>query len=74
MKNGKCQLLKMIRLACSNAYDDVEDFEICGIHKNTEIQMSRERNIFSSNKKILQLHIKGYFMAKNKKAATRGVL
>ena len=37
MKNGKCQLLKMIRLACSNAYDDVEDFEICGIHKNTEI-------------------------------------
>ena len=31
------KLLKMIRLACSNAYDDVEDFEICGIHKNTEI-------------------------------------
>ena len=34
--------------------------------KNTKISISRERNIlFSSNKKIHLLHIKGYFIAKN---------
>ena len=36
----------------SNAYDDVTNFEICGFHKNTKISVSRERNMFSSNKKI----------------------
>ena len=39
---------------CSNANDEVTDFEICGFHKNTKIYISRERNIiFSSNKKII---------------------
>ena len=37
---------------CSNAYDDVTDFEIYGFHKNTKIQIYQERNIiFYSNKK-----------------------
>ena len=31
----------------------------------TKTQKSRERNIFSSNKKINKLHITGYFMTKN---------
>ena len=35
----------------------------------TETQKSRERNIFSSNKKIHSLHIKGYFVAKNRLVA-----
>ena len=48
-----------------NTYDDVTDYEICEVHKNTKIQISQERNIFSSNEKIPQLHIKGYFIAKN---------
>ena len=34
--------------------------------KKTKIQISREQNIiFSSDKRIHQLHIKGYFMTKN---------
>ena len=50
---------------CSNAYDDVTGFKICGFHKNTKMQISLERNpIASSNKKNHQLHIKGYFMTK----------
>ena len=37
---------------CSNVYNDVTDFEICGFYKNTKIKISRERNIiFSSNEK-----------------------
>ena len=52
--------------SCSNAYDDVTDFEICQFHKSTKIQKSRERNIiFTSNKKNHYLRIKGYFIAKN---------
>ena len=47
---------------CSNAYDDVTDFEICRFHKNTKTYISWEQNIiFSSNKKIHLLHIKGCF-------------
>ena len=33
----------------SNAYDDIKDFKICGFHKSTKIEISREQNIFSSN-------------------------
>ena len=50
---------------CSNAYDDITDFElwISKKHKNLDIT---KRNInFFSNKKIQKLHIKGYFLAKN---------
>ena len=36
----------------NNAYDDVTNFEICSFHKNTKILISREQNIFPSNKKI----------------------
>ena len=49
----------------SNAYDDVTDFKICEFHKSTKVQISRERNIFYSNKKIQYLNLKGYFIAKN---------
>ena len=41
-----------VTLLCSNAYDDVTYFEICGFHKNTKIMISRGQNIFSLNKKI----------------------
>ena len=43
---------------CWNAYDYdyVTDFEICGCHKSTKIQITRERNIFSSNKETLSTH------------------
>ena len=38
---------------CSNAYDDIRDFEIFGFHKNTKIYISQEQNIiFSPNKQI----------------------
>ena len=47
----------------SNAYDDVTDFEIWISQKLKNTDISRT-NIFSSNQKI-QLHIKGYFIAKN---------
>ena len=60
------EISKVYFLLCSNAFDGMIDFEICGFHKNTKIQISCERNIiFSSNKKIHQLHAKGNFMAKN---------
>ena len=53
-------------ISSANRFDDVTDFEICEFHKNTKISISREQNIiFSSNKKIHQLHIKCYFMTKN---------
>ena len=35
---------------CSNAYDDVTDFEKTQKHKNIDI--SRTKHFFSSNKKI----------------------
>ena len=38
---------------CSNVYDDVTYFEICGFHENTKIQVSWEQDIFSSNKKFI---------------------
>ena len=38
---------------CSNVYDVVLDFEVCGFTKNMKIKISWEWNIiFSSNKKI----------------------
>ena len=37
----------------SNAYDDATDFKICGFHKSTKLQISREPNIiFLQIKKI----------------------
>ena len=36
--------------------DEITNFEICGFHKNTEIEISRE-------KKRYFLRIKGYFIA-----------
>ena len=36
----------------SKIYDDVSDYEICGFHKNTEIYISQEQNIFPLHKKI----------------------
>ena len=56
---------KSVTPLSSNTYDDVTDFEICAFHRNTKIQISRERNIFPS----LNKHIKGYFTAKNSFAA-----
>ena len=45
---------------------NVTDFEISEFHKSKKISISSEQNtIFSSNKKIHQLHFKGYFMTKN---------
>ena len=38
--------------------DEITNFEICGFHKNTEIEISRE-------KKRYFLRIKGYFIAWN---------
>ena len=45
---------------CSNVYDDVTDFAICGFHKNTKINIYLENETRNN-----QLHIKDYFMAKN---------
>ena len=64
-KEISTSVTSILQQCLSDAYDDVTDFEICGFHKSTKIQISRERNIFSSNKKNHLLHIKGYFMARN---------
>ena len=48
------------------AYDDVADFEICGFHKNTKIQISKEGNIiFPSNKKFINYTSRATFWQKN---------
>ena len=49
-------------LLCSNAYNDVTDFEICWFHKKTKISISWGQDIiFLQIKKFT----KGYFMTKN---------
>ena len=42
----------------SNAYNDITDFKICGLHKSTKIQIFREQNIilFFKLKKWLLLN------------------
>ena len=48
----------------SNVYDDVIDFEVCIFVKNTNIWVSWEQSIISSNKKTLSLYMKCYSMVK----------
>ena len=50
---------------CNNVYDDVTNFGICEIIKNTKIQISWEPNMFLSNKKNHSLYIKGYKTVNN---------
>ena len=42
---------------CSNAYDDVKDFEVCEFIKNTDLNSFRSRVflkvVFSTNKKTI---------------------
>ena len=40
----------------SNVFDDITDFVVCGLTKNTKIEISREQNILSSNKKNIRCH------------------
>ena len=48
------EISKSVTSLCSNVFDDVTDFEICGIHKNTKIYISQKGDIiFSSNKKFI---------------------
>ena len=51
---------------CSNVYDNVIYFEVCGFTKNTKLLISWERYIISSyNVKIHSLFIKVYYTVKN---------
>ena len=51
---------------CSNTYDDVTDFKICGFHKN--------QKILNSIKKIINYKSKATFMAKISFIECRGNL
>ena len=50
---------------CSNIYDDVTDFEICGFYKNRKSRY-QQKQIFFQVKNSLITHQGGCFMAKKK--------
>ena len=50
---------------CSNIYDDVKDFEVCGFIKNTKIKLFSEGTIifpyFFQMKKVLIVHLRSEY-------------
>lgn len=54
---------------CSNAYDDVKDFEVCEFIKNTDLNSFRSRVflkvVFSTNKKTIHYPFRALVMVKN---------
>ena len=66
MKSKILQFVDFTKLAlCSNVYDDVKDFAICGFYKTQKSKYLKNKTLFFLQIKNYLITHQDYFMAKD---------